>query len=279
MVRIVTLLRSAECRARINAAARAQAQRGTRAAVTDLETWEEVRGGAAAGRIDAVVFDPAHPALPPGRQLMRHIRGYGRINFVLYGHPARPLQDLVDLGRAGVRWALTPGVDDEPRQLARLVRALLHAATEERLLREAAPELTHRQLGLVRLFLRHTHDCGTLEQLSERVGMSTRTLERRTRDLGLPRPAQLLSLGHLYTGATMIAYDGASVEVAARAAGFSSPAAFRRALRRSTGFSTREVRQMADDGRLTSAFARLIRPHPPQLTLRLTGSAWAARAT
>lgn len=278
MVRMVALLRSPECRARIHAAARAQAGRGNRASVTDLENWEEVRGGAAAGRIDAVVFDPSHPTLPPGASLARQIEGHGRITFVLYGGPVRPVQYLVDLARAGVRWAITPGLDDEPKRLALLMRHVFRAATEERLLREAAPDMSTRQLGLVRMFLRHTHDCGTMEQLSERVGMSTRTLERRTRELGLPRPAQLLGIGHLYTGATLMAYDGASVEAAARASGFSSAAAFRRALRRTTGFSPRQVREIAQDGRLTSTFARLIRPQTPQLTLTLSDSNWPLRA-
>ncbi len=278
MVRVVSLLRSLECRARIQAAARAQVRRGRRAAVTEVETWDEVRAGMMAGRVDAVVFDPAHPTLPSGPVLTGQVSAHGRVTFVLYGGPVRPAQLMVDLGRAGVGWAITPGLDDDPKRLGRLLRHVFRQATEERLLKEAAPEMTVRQLGLVRMFLRHTHECRSIERLAERVGMSPRTLERRARELGLPSPAQLLGIGHLYTGATLIAYDGASVESAARASGFSSPAAFRRALRRTTGLSTKDVRSLGQDGRLTTCFARLVRPPGPQLKLHLADSGWAGSA-
>jgi len=144
-------------------------------------------------------------------------------------------RELFRLGKAGA-WEVVPSRDADDRHL---VGEVIHAALNGGL----APLVDARLRGvvgedgreLVRFAAERIPDQIQVPDVAEAHGMSVSTLERRCERWGLPTPGRLLLWLRVLYGLRWLLEPGRSVESVAYQLGYSSGAAFRRAIKATIG--------------------------------------------
>ena len=265
MTTVLTLLHPERVHAAVRSALRDTSFHGP-LRVGRMESWGELVVATEEGGVALVLFDPGHPGIGKGDRVARTVARHPATTFVLLcGDPQRlHPQEVLDLGRAGVRTAITAGIDDHPDRLRALVTRAIASGATERLLGEVELRLPPEQAELIRFIARHAPYAPRLQDFARRVNVSTRTLERRAGDAGLSSPARVLSWVHLYNACTALRSREGAWREASGPVGFSSGSSFRRALKRVVGLTKTEVRGLPDQGSLARVFARaLAGPLPP----------------
>lgn len=176
-------------------------------------------------------------------RVYRFARRYPRTPIVVWGDLDG--RDLYRLGKAGASDVVV-GADTTN---AGLVRELLTTLTTDDLAAEVDGRL-ERQVGadgraLVRLAARLIPSGAQVPELATATGVSVSTLERRCERWGLPTPGHLLLWLRIIYGLNWLLEPGRSVESVARQLGYSSGAAFRRAIKVTVGGQPTPLRNRA----------------------------------
>jgi AraC-like DNA-binding protein len=171
-------------------------------------------------------------------------------------------RDLYRLGKAG---ACEVVVAQEGSNTG-LVAELLGDATSDRLAAEIDRRLSDRVGQSARRLVQSAAErvpAGVqVPELAAANGMSVSTLERRCERWGLPTPGQLLLWLRIAYGLKWLLEPGRSVESVARQLGYSSGAAFRRAIKVTVGGKPTPLRNEQGLAAALDAFIAACRGEP-----------------
>ena len=144
-------------------------------------------------------------------------------------------RDLFRLGKAGVRDVMLASDAGDPEIVGELLDAV-HRSWFPRALADALAErLAPEALAVVRAAAEGIENGLQVPDLAGQFNYSISTLERRCEVLGLPTPGRLLLWLRVLCGLRWLLEEGRSVESVAAQLGYSSGAAFRRAIKATVG--------------------------------------------
>jgi AraC-like DNA-binding protein len=224
------------------------------------QSWESLLLALDEERPAAVVFDLGAAGRSRLDDVVRALSRHPCTAFVLYDtDPARlRAQDVMELARAGVHAAVTAGIDDDPRHLRDVVGRAMLQGVDAVLLRELQDALGPDAIHLLALVFRHAREVERAGDLADRLGMSSRTLERRFDALRLGTPDRVVCWAQLHHAAQVLRATGGGPSKVLRGTRFSSPSAFRRALKRVVRLRIQDVRSASGAEALARRFARAL---------------------
>jgi AraC-like DNA-binding protein len=154
-------------------------------------------------------------------------------------------RDLFRLGKAGAT-EVVPGPDAANHGLVEeLIQDALADQLADRLNRHLRSRVRREGRALVRAATARIADGVQVPDLAEGLGMSVSTLERRCEQWGLTTPGRLLLWLRILYGLQWLLEPGRSVESVAGQLGYSSGAAFRRAIKATVGGRPTPLRNAA----------------------------------
>ncbi len=199
------------------------------------DTWRELHQAVRRHPVAAVVADLHAESRKDGAlRVFRFAQRYPLTPVVAWGDLDG--RELFRVGKAGAAEVVVAWEVDDPELVAGVLRSALRrgipAALDARL-REGGVEPGAAELVLYAAEHIPTHI--RVPELAEAFGMSVSTLERRCERWHLPTPGRLLLWLRVLYGLRWLLEPGRSVESVADQLGYSSGAAFRRAIKASIG--------------------------------------------
>lgn len=194
------------------------------------------------------------PEAPPDVAVGELRRRFPSLGTVLVARPGADPFSLFRLGRVGLGGLVLLG----PDPLLRLDGALkeaLGSGTEAIVTRAVSPHLPVRETWALRLALEGALQGWGTEELAGRVGLTRPHASARLRAVGLPSLGHLLVWAKLFHAGRWLTDPGRTAESVSRQLGYSSGAAFRRALHRYVGLTPSAVRA---GGGLRTVLARFL---------------------
>lgn len=148
---------------------------------------------------------------------------------------------LLRLGRAGVDSLVLLSVDDLPSSVSRACAQASRQGTTSLVTRSLSPYLPVREAHTLRLALEGVVRGWSAEELASCVGLSRPHLSERLKAAGLPSAGHLQVWARLLHAGRWMEDPERSAESVSRQLGYSSGAAFRRALRNYVGTTPTET--------------------------------------
>jgi len=139
-------------------------------------------------------------------------------------------RELFRLGKVGARDIVMPRDAQDPWLVRELLDAALTGGLAPLLDARLRPKVGEEGRELVRFAVENIPERVQVPDVAEAFGMSVSTLERRCERWGLPTPGRLLLWLRVLCGLRWLLEPGRSVESVAYQLGYSSGAAFRRAI-------------------------------------------------
>jgi len=144
-------------------------------------------------------------------------------------------RELFRLGKAGA-WEVVPSRDADDRYLvSEVLRSALNGGLAPLVDARLRGRVSEDGRALVRFAAERIPEQIQVPDVAEAHGMSVSTLERRCERWGLPTPGRLLLWLRVLYGLRWLLEPGRSVESVAYQLGYSSGAAFRRAIKATIG--------------------------------------------
>lgn len=169
-------------------------------------------------------------------------RRFPSLSMLFIARPGADPISLFRLGRAGLgRLVLLP-VDSLCDSVERELRAALQGGTSSIVARAASPFVPPREMMALRVALAGALRGWTAEDLASRMSLTRPHLSVLLKDVGLPSTGHLLGWAKLLHAGRWLTDPGRSAESVSRQLGYSSGAAFRRALRTYVGATPTEVK-------------------------------------
>ena len=202
--------------------------------VTWADTWRELHQAVRRSPVAAVVADIHAESRKDGAlRVLRFAQRYPLTPVVAWGELDG--RELFRVGKAGAAEVVVAWEADDPELVAGVLRSALQrgipAALDARLRQGLDPAAT----GLVLYAAEHIPAQIRVPELAASFGMSVSTLERRCEQWHLPTPGRLLLWLRVLYGLRWLLEPGRSVESVADQLGYSSGAAFRRAIKATVG--------------------------------------------
>jgi AraC-like DNA-binding protein len=144
-------------------------------------------------------------------------------------------RELFRLGKAGASDVVISRDADDPHVVAGVLEVVLRRGLSPLLDERLRGKIADEGLAVVRYASDHVPTHVQVPELAESFGMSVSTLERRCERWGLPTPGRLLLWLRVLYGLRWLLEPGRSVESVAYQLGYSSGAAFRRAIKATIG--------------------------------------------
>lgn len=202
--------------------------------VTWADSWAELYRLVRRSPIGAVVADLHAEARKDGvLRVHRFRRRYPLTPIVVWGDLDG--RELFRLGKAGASDIVFSRDAEDARLVSEVVASVLRrglAPLIDERLRDRVGEAGRQ---VVRHACRHIPDRIQVPDLAGAFDMSVSTLERRCERWGLPTPGRLLLWLRVLYGTRWLLEPGRSVESVAHQLGYSSGAAFRRAIKATVG--------------------------------------------
>ena len=217
----------------------------------------------------ALVDGTALPRTEPERALIELARLYPSMATVLIATERMSPGILFRLGKAGVSGLVLLPVDGMVRDLPGAIRKSLHRSTASTVLRVVSPSLRRREQEAVRWALEGAQRGWRAEEIARRVGFTRPHLSAGLRDYGMPSPGHLLVWARLLHAGSWLADPGRTAESVSRQLGYSSGAAFRRALKNYVGAIPTAV---SAGGGLAVVLERFVEACDLQIRFRALGS-------
>lgn len=144
-------------------------------------------------------------------------------------------RELLRIGKAGAAEVVVSREADDPELVAGVLESALRRGIPSLLATRLAGQLDPGALELVLYAAAHIPSHVQVPGLASAFLMSVSTLERRCEHWGLPTPGRLLLWLRVLYGLRWLLEPGRSVESVAEQLGYSSGAAFRRAIKATIG--------------------------------------------
>ena len=219
------------------------------------DDWRDLIGTVKREPTIAAVADlHAEPGKDGALRVLRFSRRYPRTPLLIWGDLDG--RDLFRLGKAGAfDVALTTDADNA----SLLAEALARATTDhiaERVDRALRSRVGADGRSLVQAAARRIPHGVQVPNLAEANGYSVSTLERRCQEWGLTTPGRILLWLRIIYGLNWLLEPGRSVESVASQIGYSSGAAFRRAVKATLSNGARSMRKPEGLDIAVDGFAR-----------------------
>lgn len=174
-------------------------------------------------------------------------------------------RELYRLGKAGAADVILSRDAEDPELVEQTVAPILSSGLSASLDAELEGRVGEEGRRVVRYAADRIPEQIQVPDLARAYGMSVSTLERRCERWGLPTPGRLLLWLRVLWGLRWLLEPGRSVESVAGQLGYSSGAAFRRALKATVGSRPSPLRNAAG---LERALAGLVRECPGDAAYR-----------
>lgn len=153
-------------------------------------------------------------------------------------------RELLRVGKAGAAEVVVSREADDPELVSGILRSALRRGIPGSLETRLRPRLSAPALEVVLYAAEHVPSHVQVPGLATAFGMSVSTLERRCERWGVPTPGRLLLWLRVIYGLRWLLEPGRSVESVAEQLGYSSGAAFRRAIKATLGGTRPPLRSM-----------------------------------
>lgn len=216
--------------------------------------WRDLVAAVKREPVVAAVADlHAQPTKDGALRVLRFRNRYPRTPLLVWGDLDG--RDLFRLGKAGASDViLAPDGANRP-----LLKERIDEATQDHLARSVDAAIQTRigaeGRALVQSAAQRIPDGVQVPELAERNGFSVSTLERRCQEWGLTTPGRILLWLRIIYGVHWLLEPGRSVESVATQIGYSSGAAFRRAVKVTLPGGGRSMRQEETLRRAVAGFA------------------------
>ena len=218
--------------------------------------------------VAAVADLHAEPSKDGALRVLRFSRRYPRTPLLVWGDLDG--RDLFRVGKAGAfDVVLAPEAGNEPLVSERVEDATFDDIAE-RIDEAMRPRVGPDGRALIRSAAERMADGIQVPNLAEANGFSISTLERRCQEWGLTTPGRILLWLRIIYGLNWLQEPGRSVESVAAQIGYSSGAAFRRALKVTLGPNPTSMRKPES---LEAAFRGFVADCPGDGTLASAGAA------
>ena len=206
------------------------------------DDWHDLIGTVKREPAIAAVADlHAEPGKDGALRVLRFHRRYPRTPLLVWGDLDG--RDLFRIGKAGAfDVALTTDADN-PTLISETLAGVATDHVAERVDRALRPRIGADGRNLVQTAARGIPDGVQVPKLAEDNGYSVSTLERRCQEWGLTTPGRVLLWLRIIYGLNWLLEPGRSVESVASQIGYSSGAAFRRAVKVTLSNGARSMRK------------------------------------
>jgi AraC-like DNA-binding protein len=207
------------------------------------EEWSTMRSALDQSAADGLLIDVYHPGRAiPLLELQRVRERFPSLAIVVYSDFASHGMDPFALGRMRIDGVLPATGTETANEIRGAIEQALATSVATKIVNSLHGRVPPLALDALQWAIENAHRNPPALDLATHF---TRTPEGMTRALlrdAAPPPVRLLLWGRLFRGTHLLADRGLSIERAAMAVGYSSGAAFSRALRDATGYAAREVR-------------------------------------
>lgn len=202
--------------------------------VTWADSWRELYRSVRKNPVAAVVADVHAETRKDGAlRVYRFAQRYPLTPVVAWGDMDG--RELFRVGKAGAAEVVVSRETDDPELVAGLLQAALARGIPALLDGRLRARLEDGARAVVLHAAAHIPEHIQVPALAAAFGMSVSTLERRCERWGLPTPGRLLLWLRVLYGLRWLLEPGRSVESVGEQLGYSSGAAFRRAIKATIG--------------------------------------------
>jgi AraC-like DNA-binding protein len=199
-----------------------------------LDSWRELGMVIRRRPVTAAVVDPhAEPRKDGALRIFRLRESFPFTPVLAWGELDG--RDLYRLGKAGAADVVLARDTTNREQVMEILRGILDRGTAHLIVDRLAHRLDGEALALVRHAAEEIPNRIQVPDLAAAHDASVSTLERRCERSGLPTPGRLLLWLRVLYGLRWLAEPGRSLESTADQLGYSSGAAFRRAIQATVG--------------------------------------------
>ena len=158
---------------------------------------------------------------------------------------------IIAASHAGVRTVVLHPYDNIALAVRRSLRNVNLIASSRRAMAHLGPHMSASARRIVRHCLRRAHRGPTVSSIASALGVCRRTLERQCRAAGLPLPEELIAWCRLIMVLEIAKGRRGTLDQVSKRFGFQGAADVRTKLKRRTGMTLRQVREL---GGLTDLF-------------------------
>ena len=224
-------------------------------AVATARSWDRLLWLARERPITGVLLDS--DALPPDVTADATVgelrRRFPSLAMVLVARPHTDPLSLFRLGRAGIG-GLVLLMADRPADVTEALRSALGVGTEAIVTRAVSPYLPRRETEALRMALEGVQQGWSAEELAAQIGLTRAHVSARLKACGLPSTGHLLVWAKLLHAGRWLMDPGRTAQSVSRQLGYSSGAAFRRALRNYVRWTPTEVKRLGGLAPVLSRF-------------------------
>lgn len=215
--------------------------------------------------IDVLVVDPhfgsaTEPKTAPIHTLRAEFRS---VPFVVYSVlAAQTLKPLIELGREGMEQLVLYGVDDDPRQLRRLLERQPGVALAAKLIARLRPRLRTLPADVGNAIERVVHTPAAFHgvpDLAAAANVSRRTIYRECERASLASPREIIAAARVLRAYAFLRESDYAIEDVAEHLRFSSPHHLTKTMRWACGMTTARARdRVAPDDFISLLSERLM---------------------
>ena len=247
--------------------ARLRAAMGERHRLHVALDWEHANSIIRRQPVDVLVVDPnfgsaTQAQTAPIRSLREQFRS---VPCVVYSAlAAQTLRPLIELGQAGMEHLVLYGVDDDPRQLRRMLERQPGVALAEQLVAALQPRFKTLPADVTRAIERVIHTPAAFKgvpDLASAAKVSRRTIYRECERAQLASPRELIAGARVLRAYAFLRESEYAIEDVAEHLRFSSPHHLTKTMRWACGMTTARARdRITPEDFLASLIARLTSP-------------------
>ncbi len=218
--------------------------------------------------VDVLVVDPhfgstTTPATAPIRELRAEFRS---VPFVVYSVlAAQTLQPLIELGREGMEHLVLYGVDDDPRQLRKVLERQPGVGLAAKLLALLAPRLRTLPAEVGRAIERVIHTPAAFHgvpDLAAAANVSRRTIYRECERANLSSPRELIAGARVLRAYAFLRESDYAIEDVADHLRFSSPHHLTKTMHWACGMTTARARDRLTPDDFIALLSERLMPAP-----------------
>ncbi len=229
--------------------------------------WEHASSIIRRQPIDVLVVDPSfgsegQPRTEPIQSLREAFRSVPLVVYSVLA--AQTLRPLIELGQNGLEQLVLYGVDDDPRQLRRVLERQPGVALAERLSEALEPRLRTLPADVARAIDRVIHTPAAFKgvpDLAAAAKVSRRTIYRECERAELASPREIIAAARVLRAYAFLRESDYAIEDVAFHLRFSSPHHLTKTMRWACGMTTARARdRIAPDDFLAGLIERLLSP-------------------
>ena len=229
--------------------------------------WEHADSIIRRQPVDVMVVDPQFGSSEPrAREILALRSHYRSVPFVVYSIlAAQTLRPLIELGRDGLEQLVLYGVDDDPRQLRRVLERQPGVELAEKLIARLRIRFHSLPADVSRAIERVVHTPAAftgVPDLAAAANVSRRTIYRECERAQLASPRELIAGARVLRAYAFLRESDYAIEDVADHLRFSSPHHLTKTMRWACGMTTARARDRITPDAFVALLAERLLPLP-----------------